>query len=133
MPPHEEPVVHVAQGIRHEGLRLIVPPLPVHDELVLVVPAQQSSALSGRAGQCKVACAEQLVHSDEHEGLRLIMPPLTVRNELARGTGTQLTVSDIAAARLQLLRVLRCCTECCWLFCCTTATLCARSPPLSPA
>jgi len=38
---HEQPVVDVAQGVGHEGLRLVMPPLAVNDELVLVVPAAQ--------------------------------------------------------------------------------------------
>ena len=36
--PDEEPVVHVAQGIRHERRGLIVPPLAVDYEFVLVIP-----------------------------------------------------------------------------------------------
>ena len=38
--PDEEPVVDIAQGVRHKRLCLIVPPLPVYNELVLVVPAE---------------------------------------------------------------------------------------------
>ena len=44
-PPHKQPVVDVAEGVRHERLRLIMPPLAVHDELVLVVPARAALAL----------------------------------------------------------------------------------------
>lgn len=44
-PPHKQPVVDVAEGVRHERLRLIVPPLTVHDELVLMVPARAAPAL----------------------------------------------------------------------------------------
>ena len=37
--PDEEPIIDVSQRIRHEWLRLIMPPLAIHYELVLVVPA----------------------------------------------------------------------------------------------
>ena len=36
--PHEQPVVDIAQRVGHEGLRLIVAPLPINNELILVVP-----------------------------------------------------------------------------------------------
>jgi hypothetical protein len=35
---HKEPVVHIAQGIWHVRLQLIMPPLPIHYEFILVVP-----------------------------------------------------------------------------------------------
>lgn len=36
-PPHKQPVVHIAQRVGHVGLRLVMPPLAVHNEFVLVV------------------------------------------------------------------------------------------------
>lgn len=42
--PHEEPVVHIAQWVWHEGRCLVVPPLAIDNELVLVVS-------TGRSGQ----------------------------------------------------------------------------------
>ena len=37
--PHKQPVVDIAQRVRHVWLRLIVPPLAIDYEFVLMVPA----------------------------------------------------------------------------------------------
>ncbi len=49
-PPHEQPVVDIAQGVRHEGRSFIVPPLAIHNELILMVPVSQHGAHARAAG-----------------------------------------------------------------------------------
>lgn len=47
----KEPVVHVAERIRHEGGCFIVPPFPIHDEFVLVIPGGEAHAKSASRQQ----------------------------------------------------------------------------------
>ena len=43
-PPYKQPVVDIAKGVWHEGLRFIVTPFAIHNKLVLVVAAGESGS-----------------------------------------------------------------------------------------
>lgn len=45
---HKQPVVDIAQRVGHEGLALVVPPLAIHNELILVVAAAEQAGGVGR-------------------------------------------------------------------------------------
>ena len=53
-PPHKKPVVDVAQGVGHEGRRLIVAPGAIDDELVLVVAGGRVGGRKREGGSADV-------------------------------------------------------------------------------
>jgi hypothetical protein len=52
--PHKQPVINVAQRVRHEGLAFIVAPLAINNEFVLVVAAGGGQQTGTFAKQARV-------------------------------------------------------------------------------